>query len=191
MKTDPSNFDVIIIGGGLAGLTSAIHLSKQGLRILVIEKNAYPKHKVCGEYISNEVLPYLESLDIDVFKLGAVKINTFELSTAKNKVVKAELPLGGFGISRYCLDYALAQKAIENKAIIIQETVDHIQFSNEAFTVETKQAMYFSKIVVGAYGKRGHLDAKLKRDFIKNKSPFLAVKTHVKGHFPRKFSGPS
>jgi len=49
--------DVLIIGGGLAGLTSAIHLSKSGLKVSLIEKNEFPKHKVCGEYISNEVLP--------------------------------------------------------------------------------------------------------------------------------------
>ena len=46
MKT---NVDVVIIGGGLAGLTSAIHLSKSGLKVTLIEKNDFPKHKVCGE----------------------------------------------------------------------------------------------------------------------------------------------
>ena len=56
-------YDIIIVGGGLAGLASAIHLSKKGLSVLLIEKNEYPKHKVCGEYISNEVLPYLKALD--------------------------------------------------------------------------------------------------------------------------------
>ena len=51
--------EVLILGGGLAGLTAAIHLSKLGLRVTVIEKNCYPKHKVCGEYISNEALEVL------------------------------------------------------------------------------------------------------------------------------------
>ena len=59
--------DVTIIGGGLAGLCNAIHLSKYGKKVLLIEKNEYPKHKVCGEYISNEVLPYLDFLDINPF----------------------------------------------------------------------------------------------------------------------------
>ena len=180
----PLNFDVIIVGGGLAGLSSAIHLSKTGLSVLIIEKNSYPKHKVCGEYISNEVLPYLNFLGVDVFKLGAKKINRFELSTPKNKLVKANLPLGGFGISRFCLDYELSKKVIENQAIIIQDTVEDVQFSNNSFTIKTKLATYSSKIVIGAYGKRANLDVKLKRSFIKNKSPFLAVKTHVKGDFP-------
>ncbi|MGB6268841.1 MAG: FAD-dependent oxidoreductase [Olleya sp.] len=184
MKPNPSNFDIIIIGGGLAGLSSAIHLSKNKLSVLVLEKNSYPKHKVCGEYISNEVLPYLEFLGVDVFKLGAKKINRFELSTPKNKTIKSELPLGGFGISRFCLDHELAKKAIKNDAIIIQDTVEDVQFSNDSFSIHTKLATYNSKIVIGAYGKRANLDVKLKRNFIKNKSPFLAVKTHVKGDFP-------
>lgn len=185
MKTNPSTFDVIIIGGGLAGLTSAIHLSRNNRSVLLIEKNDYPKHKVCGEYISNEVLPYLETLDIDVFKLDAEKINRFELSTPKNRVIKSKLPLGGFGISRFCLDHALAKKAIQNKARIIQDTVTDVHFANDRFSVKTKQATYLSKIVIGAYGKRANLDVQLERDFIKNKSPFLAVKTHVKGEFPK------
>lgn len=184
MNTIPLNFDIIIIGGGLAGLSSAIHLSKNKCSVLVIEKNAYPKHKVCGEYISNEVLPYLNFLGIDVFKLGAKRINKFELSTPKNKLVQANLPLGGFGISRFCLDNNLAKKAIANKAAIIQDTVEDVTFANDTFSIQTKQANYTSKIVIGAYGKRANLDVKLKRSFIKKKSPFLAVKTHIKGDFP-------
>ena len=185
MNTTKEHFDVIIIGGGLAGLSSAIHLSKENLNVLVIEKNSYPKHKVCGEYISNEVLPYLGYLDIDVFKLGAKKIDKFQLSTTKGQLISADLPLGGFGVSRYCLDEALANKAIENGVDMLQDTVENIQFSNDQFSVDTKSAKTFeAKIVIGAYGKRANLDVKLERKFIKTKSPYLAVKTHVKGDFP-------
>jgi flavin-dependent dehydrogenase len=185
LKKEISQTDVIIIGGGLAGLSSAIHLSKHDLSVLVIEKNSYPKHKVCGEYISNEVLPYLDYLEIDVFKLGAKKINRFELSTTKNKLIKADLPLGGFGISRYCLDKTLAEKTKSKHVKIIQDLVVDIQFLNDEFSVETKtNSIYKSKIVIGAYGKRSNIDIKLDRKFIKKKSPFLAVKTHVKGNFP-------
>ncbi len=185
MKTNSTPLNVIIIGGGLAGLSSAIHLSKQDIKVLVIEKNNYPKHKVCGEYVSNEVLPYLQYLEIDVFKLGAQKINKFELSTAKNKLIKAPLPLGGFGISRYTLDNALANRAIQNGVKIIRDSVIDIQFLNDVFSVQTKNKTFHSNIVIGAHGKRASLDIKLDRDFIKQKSPFLAVKMHAKGNFPK------
>ncbi|MFT5846962.1 MAG: flavin-dependent dehydrogenase [Psychroserpens sp.] len=185
MNYKSSQIDVLIVGGGLAGLSSAIHLSKQNLSVLVIEKNSYPKHKVCGEYISNEVLPYLDFLEVDVFKLGAKKIDKFQLSTPKGQLISADLPLGGFGISRFCLDEALANKALESGVEILQDVVEDIQFSNDEFSVETKNnAAFKAKIVIGAYGKRANLDVKLDRKFIKTKSPYLAVKTHVKGDFP-------
>ncbi|MDG5491012.1 NAD(P)/FAD-dependent oxidoreductase [Psychroserpens sp. SPM9] len=185
MNTNSSTFDVIIVGGGLAGLSSAIHLSKYNLNVLVIEKNKYPKHKVCGEYVSNEVLPYLNFLDLDVFQLGAKRIDTFQLSTKKSKLISATLPMGGLGISRFCLDAALAEKAIEHNAQISQDTVEDIQFFDDRFSVATKNSKsYKAKIVIGAYGKRANVDLKLNRKFIKTKSPYLAVKTHVTGEFP-------
>jgi len=113
-----TTFDVIIVGGGLAGLTSAIHLSKLKKKVLLIEKNTYPKHKVCGEYISNEVLLYLNSLGIDPINNGAKQISKVQISTTKNNLIKGELPLGGFGMSRYFLDSLLFRKAQDNGVII-------------------------------------------------------------------------
>lgn len=184
MKTEV-DLDVVIIGGGLAGLISAIQLSKSKLNVLLVEKNEYPKHKVCGEYISNEVLPYLKALDVNPFQLGAQKIDRFALSTIRNKTIESELPLGGFGISRYTLDAALANKARKNGTIIVQDTVVDIQFSKELFKISTKKNnRYTAKIAIGAYGKRDSLDINLNRGFMKKESPFLAIKTHVKGDFP-------
>ncbi|WP_338356015.1 NAD(P)/FAD-dependent oxidoreductase [Yeosuana marina] len=185
MNQIPQIFDVVIVGGGLAGLSSAIHLSKNNLNVLLIEKNNYPKHKVCGEYISNEVLPYLEYLGIDVFGIGAQKINKFELSTPQNNILKSDLTLGGFGISRYELDNALYEKVKSQHVEIVQDSVIDIKFLDDVFSVDTKNNnTYRSKLVIGAYGKRSALDVTLERNFIKKKSPFLAVKTHVKGDFP-------
>jgi flavin-dependent dehydrogenase len=176
--------DIIIIGGGLAGLCNAIHLSKFGKKVVLIEKNEYPKHKVCGEYISNEVLPYLEFLDINPFDFGAVKIDNFQLSTTKNNLISAKLPLGGFGISRYTLDLELSKKAKQNGVKVLQDSVVNVDFLENVFHVETKENNVFtSKIAIGAFGKRSLLDVKMDRDFIQKKSPYLGVKIHVKGNF--------
>ena len=176
--------DVIIIGGGLAGLCNAIHLSKLGKKVLLIEKNEYPKHKVCGEYISNEVLPYLDFFEVNPFDFGAVRINKFQLSTTKSNIISAKLPLGGFGISRYTLDLVLSEKAKENGVMILQDTVLDVTFLKDFFQVETKQnSIFTSKIAIGAFGKRSLLDVKMGRNFIQKKSPYLGVKIHVKGNF--------
>ena len=185
MKENLKNFDIIIIGGGLAGLCNAIHLSKFGKKVLLIEKNDYPKHKVCGEYISNEVLPYLEFLDINPFNFGAVKIDRFQLSTTKGNLISAKLPLGGFGISRFKLDFELSEKARKNGVTILKDIVLNVDYSNDSFLIQTKENQtYTSKITIGAFGKRSVLDVKMNRNFIQNKSPYLGVKLHVKGNFP-------
>ena len=184
MKNIPK-YDVIIIGGGLAGLTNAIHLSKFKQQVLLIEKNSYPRHRVCGEYISNEVLPYLNSLGIDPIKEGAKQISKVEVSTSKGNLIKGELPLGGFGMSRYFLDNLLLKKAQSNGVVVLKDSVDSVLFKNQVFTVQTKDSKLFqSKITIGAFGKRSILDLRMNRKFIKKKSPYLAVKIHVKGDFP-------
>lgn len=177
--------EVIIVGGGLAGLTAGIHLSALGFEVALFEKNSYPKHKVCGEYISNEVLPYLKSLKLNLEELHPTHITKLNFSTSKGKNSTATLPLGGFGVSRYTLDNFLFQKAVMNGCKIIRESVDAIVFDEDVFTVTTSDGQEFkSKIVLGAFGKRSVVDQKMQREFIKQKSPWLAVKAHYKGTFP-------
>ncbi|SHF97862.1 NAD(P)/FAD-dependent oxidoreductase [Pedobacter caeni] len=180
-----TKMDILIAGGGLAGLTAAIHLLKSGFPVTLIEKNTYPQHKVCGEYISNEVVPYLEWLGLDISSLSPARINRFQLSTIAGKQLEAVLPLGGFGISRYVLDAFLYEHALERGCQFICETVTDISFAQEEFQVKlgNKQVLR-AKIVIGAYGKRDALDQKLSRSFIQRKSPWLAIKAHYEGAFP-------
>jgi flavin-dependent dehydrogenase len=179
------NFDVIIIGGGLAGLCSAIHLSKRGIDVLLIEKNSYPKHKVCGEYVSNEVLPYLNHLGFNPFEFGAKTISRFQLTTHNNKNIESKLPLGGFGMSRYEMDFQLYQLVLSQGVTVVKDAVVDIKFEQSQFHIQTKLNQTFtSKIAIGAFGKRSNLDVKFSRNFIKKKSPYLGVKIHVSGHFP-------
>jgi flavin-dependent dehydrogenase len=180
-----SNNEVLIIGGGLAGLTAAIHLSKIGRNVTLLEKNEFPKHKVCGEYISNEVLPYLKELDINLAELHPKNITKIVFSTVNGKVINGNLPLGGFGISRYTLDEFLYKKAIANGCKIIQETAETVVFEDNQFTITTSNnTVLKSEIVIGAFGKRSNIDQKLYRNFIQKKSPWLAVKAHYSGDFP-------
>lgn len=178
------NKEVLIIGGGLAGLTAAIHLSKIGLQVIVIEKNGYPKHKVCGEYISNEIIPYFRWLEIDISHLNPASITHLEFTTSRGKMLKTKLPLGGFGISRYALDELLYKKAITNGCRFIQDNVDAVFFDANHFNVTTnKNGCIQSELVIGAFGKRSNIDYKMNRDFMNQKSSWLAVKAHYTGDF--------
>ena len=170
--------DVIIIGGGLAGLTAAIHLASAKLKVMLYEKESYPHHKVCGEYLSKEILPYLYSLGVDLTASSPVEINTLKYSDHKGREISAPLPLGGIGISRYELDHVLYRHAIKMGVKVVQDSVTAADYKNNRFYVKDSHGTVESKFVLGAFGKRSLMDKKLDRDFIAKKAGWLAVKGH-------------
>lgn len=172
------NHDVIIVGGGLAGLTAAVALSGFGHCVLLFEINPYPHHKVCGEYVSNEVKPYMEGLGVDMMAAGAAAITEFEISTVNGDKVATTLPLGGMGISRFLFDELLYTKAKAQGVTFSFTKVTDISYASGAFTVTSDGEAYRAKIVLGAYGKRSTLDKTLKRSFSFKKQDWLAVKAH-------------
>lgn len=177
---------VIIIGGGLAGCVSAIHLARKGIHAQLIEKKTFPFHKFCGEYLSKEVIPYMQSLGFDLLRSGAKEITEFSLSSHTGKYAKAKLPLGGLGIRRYSLDHQLIQLAQQLGVQVTEGAeVQNIQFENGIHTVICKDKQAFqAPIVIGAFGKRSILDKTLKRDFFKQASTYMGVKYYLEYDFP-------
>ncbi|MEQ8581935.1 MAG: FAD-dependent monooxygenase [Marinoscillum sp.] len=178
--------DIIIIGGGLSGLINSILLSRAGLDVLLLEKNTFPFHRVCGEYVSNEVIPFLEAHDLFPAHCQPPSIHRLQISSTKGRSFTAPLDLGGFGISRYTFDQWLAQKSQESGTQILQGTrVINATFNGGHFVVETDQDKHYeSRLVISAHGKRAKLDQTLSRPFIKEHSPYVGIKYHVKTDFP-------
>ncbi|RME93987.1 MAG: NAD(P)/FAD-dependent oxidoreductase [Bacteroidetes bacterium] len=177
--------DVLLIGGGLAGLSTALHLAQAGLHVRLLEKESYPRHKVCGEYISNEVLPYLNSLGIDPFAAGATRLQRCLLSAESGRSVEAPLPLGGFGLSRYRLDTLLYQAACQAGADIRQAEAVSLALDEQPARVRSRRHGDFTAdLLIGSYGKRSRVDKELGRPFIQHKTPYLGVKAHYAGDFP-------
>ena len=155
-----------------------------GCKVIVIEKNSYPKHKVCGEYISNEVLPYFNWLKIDIEELKPTHISSLQFSSESGRTIETKLPLGGFGISIYTLDHALYLKVLSQNGEIIEDQVNEVMFKDDYFEVDLASGKSLpAKVVLGGFGKRSNLDIKMKRNFIEQKSPWLGVKSHYQGEF--------
>jgi flavin-dependent dehydrogenase len=177
--------DVIIVGGGLAGLFNALLLNRTGLHVTVIEKKSYPFHRVCGEYISNEILPFLDHLGVDVFSLGASSIKRLEITATSGARFTQNLDLGGFGISRYAFDNYLYQLCLaEGVKFMLDTRVDDIRFADNAFKVVLADSILTAPLVIGAFGKRSNLDSKLKRAFFFKRSPYVGIKIHARLDFP-------
>jgi menaquinone-9 beta-reductase len=183
-------YDTAIIGGGLAGLTLSISLAKQGFAVILIEKETYPFHKVCGEYISLESWHYLETeMGVPLAEMNLPIIKKLWVTAPNGNGLYNDLDLGGFGISRYTLDNSLKNIAEDIGVTILQNCkAEDIQFLDNIFIIKTTQSTYQSKVCCGSWGKRSNFDVKWKRPFTSKTSDrlnnFVGIKYHVRIDFP-------
>jgi flavin-dependent dehydrogenase len=114
-----SKEEIVIVGGGPAGAAAACILAGAKRPVLLIERDAEPRHKVCGEFLSIEAQTYLAHLGIDLDALGASSISRLRL-VRKRKLIEVGLPFVAKGLSRRILDEALLQQARSRGARIIR-----------------------------------------------------------------------
>ncbi len=101
---------VVIAGGGPAGAAAACVLARAGTAVTVLERDAGPRHKICGEFLSREAVLYLAGLGVDVAALGASQIGALRLVHGARSVESA-LPFQAAGLSRLAMDAALLAQA--------------------------------------------------------------------------------
>ena len=188
-ENDPAKYDVSIIGGGLAGLALSIQLKNKGYSVVLFEKEEYPFHKVCGEYISLESWNFLISLGMPLAEMDVPIIKKLMVSSPGGNYLEHDLPLGGFGISRYTLDNELNKIAVSKGVVLYDHCkVEEVLFHNEQFTLETTAGAFKSTVCCGSFGKRSNIDIKLGRRFITQKNNklnnYIGVKYHIKTNFP-------
>lgn len=183
-----ADYDIAVIGGGLAGLSLAIQGADAGYKTILFEREQYPFHKVCGEYISNESFDFIERLGVDLSSLSLPNITKLMVSDAAGKSYHFLLDLGGFGISRYCLDNLLYKVALSKGVTVLAKTkVNDVVYENDGFIITIANENYRAKIACGAYGKRSNLDIQWKRNFAQQKpnklNNYIGIKYHIRYPF--------
>lgn len=182
-------YDIAIAGGGLAGLALSIQLADRGYKVVLFEKEQYPFHRVCGEYISLESWDFLKSLGLSLDQMHLPQISKILVSGKNGTKLQEQLPLGGFGISRYELDHQLATIARKRGVALFESTrVNDVGFNGDEFIFKTNNGDFSSKAGVASYGKRSNLDIKWKRPFTSMHSArldnYVGIKYHVKADLP-------
>ena len=102
--------EIAVVGGGPAGAAAACCLAAAGREVLLLERSAGPRHKVCGEFLSAETVAHLKRLGIDPRALGAVTIDHVAVA-AGTRTGAVPLPFPALSLSRYRLDEAILGRA--------------------------------------------------------------------------------
>lgn len=112
------NRTITIIGGGLTGLSLAIALRKNEVPMELHEAGNYPRHRVCGEFISGVSIETLDNLGISSALSDALKHQTVCWFSGDRKLRQTKLQTPALAISRFLLDQRLYQMAVTKGAVI-------------------------------------------------------------------------
>lgn len=133
----PDRTEIIVIGGGVAGLVSSIVLARHGFNVLLCEKKSYPRDKVCGACLNANALATLEKLQLSSIldRLGAPSLQQVQIQCGP-RTVTLPLPTGR-AITRRELDLALADEAsrcgvtiLENVSASLESLTPDQRFRN-------------------------------------------------------------
>lgn len=177
------SYDAIVVGGGPAGTGVATRLARDGYNVALIEKSSGRRERLCGEFLSPELVRLFDDLGVlgQVAEAGAQTIRSMRLTSVSGASAHSELPSQALGLSRATMDQVLLENARKNGVTIVDgNRVTSVSgTADSGFDVSTNVAGALrSRIVVGAFGKRSSLDGVLKRSHLGKVSPWVAFKIH-------------
>ena len=180
--------DVAVLGAGIAGSSLAKSMADQGWETLLLDSQVFPRHKVCGEFISPEGVETLRSLGVaeQVETLGPIHIERIRLILETGAVIEVPLPGVAWGVSRYSLDPALHQAATEAGALLLTgTTATKVLAHRNGYSIETRCGGETSTIqarsVIAAWGANRRVGLPGDRSTSSAKRSYMGIKTHLSG----------
>ena len=113
------HFDIAIIGAGPAGSSAAIQLAAKGYSVALLDKERFPREKLCGDFLNPVNWPLLRELKVEraVLARRHEKISVFRFTSFSGEEAEIPLPADGdeavvgLGLRRLDLDYVLLERA--------------------------------------------------------------------------------
>ena len=159
--------EVAVIGAGPAGSTLAALLAGRGVDVTLFDRDAFPRDKLCGEFLSYDALPALEPLGVvdAIDRAGAPRLSHCRVVGAR-RTYEFAFPHEARGVSRMFFDDLLVRTAVARGAKLRTETV---------------ASLPEAKVVAGAWGRWGRFDQQLSRSFVNVKDRNFGFKRHYRG----------
>ncbi|HEU0273926.1 MAG TPA: NAD(P)/FAD-dependent oxidoreductase [Candidatus Udaeobacter sp.] len=183
-------FDVAIIGGGPAGSSCAAFCALAGLRALVIERERFPREKVCGDCLNPSCWPVLEQLGVAqrVLRLPHSTLAAVEFIAIDGHKVIVELPTQGdceISVKRSLFDDLLLRRARDLGAQVYQETiVTSLRHEGDWCIATAATETFRARILIGADGRNSTV-ARLRNLLPRPVRERVALQAHIP--LPRNF----
>ena len=192
MKQKDNAFDVIIIGGGPAGTTSAYLLNKYGYKVLLLDKKEFPRSKLCGGLITEKTLNLmLKIFDLslsDLFNDNVIDYvsDSYKVYFKDKLITENKMETKFYLVRREVYDNYLLTQVKNNKVKVIEDTkVVDIDFENNKVITENND-YYQSKYIIAADGANSLVRNKIfKKRRLRNskkikKNIAISIETEIK-----------
>src|SRR5262245_51825891 len=159
-------YDVAIIGAGPAGSATAISLARCGYSVAIIDKQTFPRDKLCGDFINPINWSVLAELGVDtgLRTQPHAMVRGFKLTTHRGTAVEVDFPKTnsiatlGVGMRRYWLDQLLLNQArADGAATILGAKVARAERQSDGWIIEidggATRHYLFARVLVGADGR--------------------------------------
>lgn len=182
-------YGTLIVGGGPAGAALAAELASAGRDVVLVEREAGPHDKVCGEFLSAPAIAMLARLGLDVEAFGAVPIDRVELSRGRWRIERS-LPFRAASLSRRILDEALLAHAEAAGARVLRGApVRELVAVNGRWRARLAQGSIEARQAVLATGKhdvRGHSRPAGRHDDLIGFKAHLRLSAHARAELAGK-----
>ena len=167
-------FDLAVIGGGPAGASAAITAARLGLDVLLLEAGRFPRHKVCGEFISGEAVNILADLVGEERFADAPRISEAGIFVEDACATLPVTPPAA-SISRYHLDAAL-YKACDLAGCVLRDQTRVLSAtpSQNGLVIRLESGQIFARAVINATGRWSNLAKRTAPSF----EQFIGLKAH-------------
>ena len=177
-------FDIAVIGGGPAGAATAIRAARAGARVVVVEKGAHGRDKVCGDGLTPRAVAALDELKIpldDAHMIAGLRMIAGKQVRELPWPGGARFPNHGAVWPRRRLDAALIDAAVDAGADVRFETTGEVVFDDagRAVAVGTAHGRLDADLVVAATGAPGAVARQLGAERDPNEPFGLAIRAYV------------